>query len=85
MLDQDTLPVPIPDIKKPGLPSDQEAVGFGQKIADFIIAHPRPIAALVVTALVLAAWKIPKVRAAMLITAGVIMGVWLVGEGVIGG
>lgn len=84
-LKQDTIPIPVPDVKKPGLPSDEEAVGFGQRIADFMVAHPRPIAALLVTAFVLSAWKIPKVRGVMLFAAGIIAALWLASEGVIGG
>ena len=78
---REDITIPIPGVKNPGLPSEQDTVGFGEKIANFIIEHPTPFAVIVVLMLLAGAWKIPKVRAAMIFAAGIVVALWAVKQG----
>jgi hypothetical protein len=80
VLNQD-VKIPVP---QPGAPDEQDVVSFGDKLAAFLIDHPMPIAALVLTMLVAAAWKTPKLRGIMIAVLAVFLGVWLAKEGIIG-
>lgn len=81
MIEQDDINIPVP---QPGVPDETDALNFGQKIADFITDNPRVVAALIMTAIVMTAWKVKQIRLLMIVVATLFAGAWLGAEGVIG-